>query len=240
MFVRNQSKLLNRVFVIAFCISAGCMMFSTNAFAQRYDKKTTVTFSAPVEIPGINAQTLPAGTYVIRLLDALSDRNVVQIFNKEENHLFATILAIPNFRLKATDKTVMTFAERAAGEPQAIRAWFYPGDNWGQEFVYPRKRALELAKITNQPVLYIPDEVAPFIIAPVTTAAEPPVVALKEAPVMAATPTGEAVPVAQVVEAPPVVQTASLPKTGSDVPFLALLGMMSIGVAFSMRPLCDR
>jgi hypothetical protein len=71
--------------------------------------------------------------------------------------------------LQATDKTVMTFGERAAGEPQTIRAWFYPGDNSGQEFVYPKKRAVELAKITNQPVLYIPDEVAPNILAPVKT-----------------------------------------------------------------------
>jgi LPXTG-motif cell wall-anchored protein len=239
MFARNESKRLIRVLVSAFCVVLIAMMLSTTAFAQRYDKKTTVTFSKPVEIPGISAQVLPAGTYVIRLLDALSDRNVVQIFNKDENHLFATILAIPNYRLKATDKTVMTFAERSAGDPQAIRAWFYPGDNWGQEFVYPKKRAVELAKITNQPVLYVPEEVAPFIVAPVKTAEEPPVVALKEAPVMAVKPTGETVPVAEVVVAPPV-QTARLPKTGSELPFLALLGVMSLGVAFSLRPLCDR
>ncbi len=31
--------------------------------------------------------------------------------------LGTTILAIPNYRLKATDKTVMTFSERAAGQP---------------------------------------------------------------------------------------------------------------------------
>jgi LPXTG-motif cell wall-anchored protein len=239
MFARNESKRLSRVLGSALCVGMIGMVLSTSAFAQRYDKKTTVTFSAPVEIPGPNAQVLPAGTYVVRLLDSLSDRNVVQIFNRDENHLYATILAIPNYRLKATDKTVMTFAERSAGDPQAIRAWFYPGDNWGQEFVYPKKRAVELAKITNQPVLYIPDEVAPFIVAPVKTASEPPVIALKEAPVMAIKPTGETVPVAAVVVAPPV-KTASLPKTGSELPFLALLGMMSLGVAFSLRSLCDR
>ena len=64
------------------------------------------------------------------LLDSLSDRHIVQVFNKDESHIYATILAIPNYRLRATDKTVMTFAERAEGDPQAIRAWFYPGDNW--------------------------------------------------------------------------------------------------------------
>src|SRR5438552_18409999 len=96
-------------------LTALLVVFSATASAQSWNKKTTVTFSAPVEIPGVNAQVLPAGTYVFKLLDSLSDRHIVQVFNKAENHVFATILAIPNYRLKATDKTVMTFAERKAG-----------------------------------------------------------------------------------------------------------------------------
>jgi hypothetical protein len=215
------------------------MMFSSAASAQPWNKKTTVTFSAPVEIPGVGAQVLPAGTYVFRLLDSLSDRHIVQIFNKDESHVYATILAIPNYRLKATDKTVMTFAERAAGEPQAIRAWFYPGDNSGQEFVYPKKRAVELAKTTRTPVIYIPDELAANIVAPVRTATEPPVIALKEVPLRAITPTGEEVAITEVVVPPPV-QTASLPKTAGSLPLMALMGLLSLGVAFSLRALCAR
>jgi hypothetical protein len=215
------------------------MTLSSTASAQTWNKKTRVTFSAPVEIPGVGAQVLPAGTYVFRLLDSQSDRHVVQIFNKDESHVYATILAIPNYRLQATDKTVMTFAERATGEPQAIRAWFYPGDNSGQEFVYPKKRAVELARITNQPVLYIPDEVAPNIVEPVKTATEAPVVALKEAPVMAVKPTGEEVAVTEVVVPPPV-QTASLPKTASSLPLLALMGLLSITVGLSLKALFAR
>ena len=236
MFARNR---LNRVLVIAFCVSVICTVLSTNAFAQRWDKKTTVTFSGPVEIPGVNAQVLPAGTYVFKLLDSVSDRHIVQVFNKDEDHIYATILAIPNYRLQATDKTVITFSERATGQPQAIRAWFYPGDNSGQEFVYPKKRAIELAKITNQPVLYIPDEIAPSIVAPVKAATEPPVIALREAPVMAVKPTGEFVPLAEVVVTPPV-QTASLPKTASGLPLLALGGFLSLLLACSLKSLCNR
>src|SRR5579864_1898402 len=182
MFARNVPKHLGRALVFAFSITVLCTLFTSSASAQPWNKKTTVTFSAPVEIPGVGAQVLPAGTYVFRLLDSLSDRNIVQVFNKDESHVYATILAIPNYRLRATDKTVMTFAERRAGDPQAIRAWFYPGDNWGQEFVYPKTKAVQLAKITRLPVLYIPDEVAPNIVAPVKEASEPPVIALKEVP----------------------------------------------------------
>ena len=239
MFARNLSKRLSRPLVIAVSMTALCMMFSGTASAQVWDKKTTVTFSAPVEIPGISAQVLPAVTYVFRLLDSLSDRNIVQIFNKDQSHLYATILAIPNYRLKATDKTVMTFAERAAGDPQAIRAWFYPGDNWGQEFVYPKAKAVQLAKVTNQSILFIPDEVATNIVAPVKAATEPPVVALKEVPVMAIKPTGEAIPLAEVVEPPPV-KTAKLPTTASDLPLVVLMGFLCLGIGVSMRQLCAR
>jgi hypothetical protein len=240
MFIQNLSKRWDRALGFAFGITLLCMMFSGTASAQTWNKRTSVTFSGPVEIPGVGAQVLPAGTYVFRLLDSQSDRHIVQIFNEDESHLYATILAIPNYRLQPTDKTVITFAERAAGEPQAIRAWFYPGDNSGQEFVYPKKRAVELAKITNQTVLYIPDEVAPNIVAPIKTPIEPPVIALKEVPLRAVEPTGKDVAIAEVVVQPPVQTAAHLPKTASGLPLLALIGVLCLGVAILIRPLCAR
>ncbi len=224
-------------------VLVGAMLSSTASAQQGWDKKTMVTFSAPVEIPGISAQVLPAGTYVFRLMDSPSDRHIVQIFNKDESHLFANILAIPNWRLKPTDKTVMTFAERRAGDPQAIRAWFYPGDNFGQEFVYPKTKAIELAKVANLPVLYIPDEVAPSIVAPVKVATEPAVVALVQAPVRAVEPAGREVAIEEVVEPPPpeALQTAAvLPKTASTIPLLALMGSLCLVVGFSLQRLCAR
>jgi len=153
----NVSKHWLRTLMLAFAVGVIWLMFSNTASAQTRNKKTTVTFSGPVEIPGVGAQILPPGTYVFKLLDSQADRHIVQVLSKDESHIFATILAIPNYRLKSTDHTVMTFQERAVGDPKAIRAWFYPGDNWGQEFAYPRKRATELAKMVDTPVLYIPD-----------------------------------------------------------------------------------
>jgi hypothetical protein len=227
-----------RVVAMIFCFSLVALTFLPSAKADEWNRKTIVTFSAPVEVPGVGAQTLPAGTYVFKIFDSLSDRHIVQIFNEAEDHVYTTILAIPNYRLKATDKTVMTFGERAAGQPEAIRAWFYPGRQWGEEFVYPKFRAVELAKITNQPVLFTPIELA--------TA---PVEALKTAPVEAVKPTGEEVKVAEVVELPPEVAAAkpvevaaaqSLPHTASLLPLVGLIGLLSLGAgvtlwAFSKR-----
>src|ERR1700675_349280 len=142
------------------CLAVLGVAFSTNARADETNRKTVITFSGPGEVPGVPLQgfgILPAGTYVFKVLDSQSNRDVVQILSKDELTVYATILAIPNYRLKVTDKTVMTFRERPAGEPEALRAWFYPGRQSGQEFVYGKTRALVLAKETHTEVLYTPD-----------------------------------------------------------------------------------
>src|SRR5438045_876802 len=150
-------------------------VLASNAIADEWNRKTLVTFSGPVEIPGVHLAgfgVLPAGTYVFKILDSQSDRHIVQIFDKSETTIYATILAIPNYRLKATDKTVITFRERPAGQPEALRAWFYPGRNWGEEFVYPKAKAMELAKTTNTPVLFTSVDIPLEVTTPIKSADE--------------------------------------------------------------------
>jgi len=234
-------KQLRAVGVVV-CLTLFFVLVVPTAMADDYNRKTVVTFSGPVEVPGVGAQTLPAGTYVFKILDSQSDRHIVQIFNQNETHLYTTILAIPNYRLKPTSKTVITFSERPAGQPEALRAWFYPGHEWGEEFVYAKSRAIELAKETNQPVLATPIELEAA-----------PVDALKTAPIVAVDPKGEPVELAQVVEHPPAptaetaaapapaaapvaVAAAELPKTASSLPLIALLGLLTLsaGMALSL------
>ncbi|MGC9945385.1 MAG: hypothetical protein ABSF64_03215 [Bryobacteraceae bacterium] len=215
-------------------------VLSPAAKADGWNQKTVMTFSGPVEIPGVHLKgwgVLPAGTYVFKLLDSQSDRHIVQIFNKDETQVIATILAIPNYRLKATGKTVVTFSERPAGQPEALRAWFFPGENFGQEFVYPKARAVELAKTVNQVVLFTPAEVPVEVDQPIKTVDEPVVAQLEQAPVMAIKPTGEEVElsaaVAPVPADEPIAQT--LPATASTMPLIALLGLLALGGAFVLR-----
>jgi len=219
---------------IAFIVS--CALFAVlTATAGQWDKLTTVTFSRPVELPGM---VLPAGTYVFMLADIPSSRHVVQVFNPEQNHLYGTFLALPNLRLKPTGDTVMRFEERPVTAPDALRAWFYPGDSFGQEFVYPKVKATELAATSH--VLVPAAEVTP---------AETPE-ELQEAPVIAITPEREEVEIAQAVEAPPIAAPApvaaaepapaELPKTASSIPLLALLGLSSLGLAGAFRWIATR
>jgi hypothetical protein len=224
-----------------------------------WNKKTVMTFSGPVEIPGVHLAgwgILPAGTYVFKLLDSQSDRHIVQIFNKDETEIYATILAIPNYRLQATDKTVITFSERPAGEPEALRAWFYPGRNWGEEFVYPKAKAIALAKTAKVPVLFTASELPAEVAEPIKSAESPIVLDMKRAPVLAFTPSGDEVKLAEVVTPPsdlvaesapapssqPAAEqttapapAAALPATGSTLPLIALSGLLMLFAAFALR-----
>ncbi len=155
-----------------------------------------MTFSAPVEIPG---KVLPAGTYVFKLLDSTANRNIVQIFDKDETKLYATILAIPDYRMTPSDKPIIQFEERASGAPPALKAWFYPGDTFGEQFVYPHERAVQLAKRTNQHVLSMNDEMTKHITAPVTSANHPSARQLQQADVTGVSPSGESVPPVKIV-----------------------------------------
>jgi hypothetical protein len=228
-----------------FGIAIMAAVLAPGARADDWNRKTTMTFSGPVEIPGVHLKgwgVLPAGTYVFKILDSQSDRHVVQIFNKDETVIYATILAIPNYRLKATDKTVVTFRERPAGEPEALRAWFYPGRNWGEEFVYPKAKAIVLAKETHLPVLYTEAALPVEVAEPIRTADAPVVVEMTRAPIMAIQPTGEEVALADVVTAPPAageVATA-LPATASSLPLIGLFGLMALLAAFATRTAVKR
>ena len=91
------------------CLTVLCLLAASTAKADERNHKTIITFSGPVEVPGVGQHLLPAGTYVFKLVDSSAFRHIVQIFNQDETHLLTTILAIPNYRFKATDKTVITF-----------------------------------------------------------------------------------------------------------------------------------
>lgn len=203
-------------------------LFATQAGAQTFNKRTTVTFSQPVEVPG---QVLPAGGYTFTVLESMTARNILQIWNEDKTRLITTILAIPDYRLEPTGDTVIEFHERPANAPKALRAWFYPGDNYGMEFVYPKARAIQLAEAAQEVV-------------PAETFEPTPTTNLRTIPLVAITPEKKEAPIAQAIQTtPPAAQNEpatvaqALPKTASPTPLIALFGLMFIGIAFGLKRL---
>ena len=143
-----------RVLKAVCCAAMLTVLAAPGVRADEWNKKTILTFSGPVQIPGA---TLPAGSYVFKLADLAGNRHVVQVFDKDEKKIIATLLAIPNDRLDASDEPVVLFSERPAGSPQAVKVWFYPGNRIGNEFVYPKSMAMKIAKANHQSVLAMDD-----------------------------------------------------------------------------------
>ena len=216
--------------VLGICVFVVIVMtLPTAVMADEWNKATKLTFNEPVEVPGM---VLEPGTYWFTLADSDADRNIVEIWNADRTHLIRTILAIPDYRLKPTGKTVIHFEERPSDSPEAIHSWFYPGDNYGQEFVYPKSRATQLAKQSNRPVLSTAE--------PAPTEAQQ----IKQAPVKAVTPNGDEIEVTEVVLSQPMTADAApprtLPKTASYLPLLGLAGLLALVSSCALRTAAKR
>jgi hypothetical protein len=134
-------------------ISIGTLLVLSNYHgrtrADDWTKMTKITFGEQVQVPGT---VLQPGTYTFKLADSQSNRHIVQIFNEDNTSLITTVMAIPNYRLEPTGKTVLEFGERPVDQPVTLEAWFYPGDNFGQEFVYPESEAKQLSQLNHTEV----------------------------------------------------------------------------------------
>lgn len=237
-------------------VAFGSMGF---AVADQWDKKTTITIDEPVQLP---TTTLQPGTYVIKLLATSSaDRHTVQFFDKDETHIVTTILAIPNERVRPTGKSVFAFWETPAGQPKALRAWFYPGDNFGQEFAYPKDEALRISARNSNVRVPINEEKTTEV-STTTAAAEPapppaPVATAEPAPAAAPAPAPAPAPVEVAAAQPPApapIDNSSdaqrvnatlapapapaadtLPQTASNLPLCGLFGVLSLAAALGLK-----
>jgi hypothetical protein len=138
-----------------------CAMLTAMAHAAEPAKQTQFSTNGPVEVPGMMLDT---GQYLFKLIEPEAQRNVLQVFETVQlwtgdgTRLLSTMLTMPNYDLPSTDKTVFTFFERGSQQPKALRIWFAPGRRYGQELVYPKAQAAELAKTVGRGVLSLPAE----------------------------------------------------------------------------------
>lgn len=134
--------------------AAALLLAPTLVFASQWNKMTRLTVNEPVAIPGA---VLTPGEYVVKLADSPANRHIVRFMNADQTEVIATVLAMPNRRMEPTGDTQLGFYETPAGEPVALRAWFYPGDNFGQEFVYPDNQARRISTRAKRNVLATDD-----------------------------------------------------------------------------------
>jgi hypothetical protein len=210
-------------------------LMAPNALADQWNKRTILTVNEPIQVPG---KVLQPGKYVMKLMDSPADRHIVQIYNGDESHIVTTILALPNYRLQPTGKTEFSFWETPPGQPRALRAWFYPGDNFGQEFAYPKNEAVNIAQYTKTSVpTTAAENESQLTTASVGTVNEQG----QEQPLnenyqqQTQTETAQATPPPAPEQQQPAPAPQALPKTASPLPLIGLLGLISLAGFFTMR-----
>ena len=138
-------------------VGLGLALFASAAQAQTEDKKTYFTFSGPIAVPGA---TLPAGKYLFRIADPTTGRRVIQVMSSDQKKSFAMLNTIPDTRREPAKDATVAFYETAKGTPAAVKAWWYPGESTGYQFIFPRTQAIKIAKDTGKPVLTTKTEAA--------------------------------------------------------------------------------
>ena len=232
-----QSRITKRSF-IAFISMTGLALAIgltvSRAQADEWDKKTILTIDQPMQVTDT---LLQPGQYVFKLLDSQSDRHIVQIYNADQNHLISTVMAIPNYRIQPTGKSHFMMWETPAGSPKALRAWFYPGDNLGQEFPYPKHlqqiSSIQTASSTPAPPPEPAAETQPVVAQPEVEQQREVVVAQNTPPPPVETqePEQQPAPVQPPVQSAP----AELPKTASPYPLFRFAGLVLLGLGGLVR-----
>lgn len=240
-----------RTFLTATALTGLISSFGAIAHAQTDDYRTYFTFSAPVTLPGV---TLPAGRYLFRLADPTTGRKVISVLTADGRPL-AMLHTIPNQLTRAPQNAEVRFMETPANVPPAIKTWWYPGKSIGYEFIYPMQQALQLAKVTPEPVLTTRTETTDFEKAelarisaagapiPVTVSETPPPVApsgrAQQGEVAAAGDTRAPIAAAQDPQADERARSVGrtqLPQTASLLPTMALFGLLAILVGVALVP----
>jgi hypothetical protein len=225
-----------KVIVLTLILVLAGVLAAPQAKGDDWNKQTILTLDEPMEIPG---QVLQPGKYRMQLLDNESNRHIVEIYNEDGSQLIARLLTVPIFRVTPTDKTELGFWETPAGQPRALRSWFYPGDSFGDEFAYSPERREQLARAMMQPAAPAPAP-APREEA---KAAPPPPAPPPAREEQAAPPPAPAPPPQPQAQAPPPAPPAPappMPQTASDLPLVALLGLSLLAGSAVLRILSRR
>jgi hypothetical protein len=246
-----------RTLALAFTAAMLLLTLNPAARATEWEKTAVITFPYTVQVPGA---VLGTGTYVFKLNESPSNRNMVMIYDQNQQRLVTSVLAVPAFRLDMNNNDIIRFSERPAGQPPAVAEWFYPGDNYGQQFVYTNYQPRQVAQLTpteqstSQDMTTTPsqDTSTPAATSQPTTPSDASQTTAPQTDTTpAATPdtsntqTDTTTPAPAAPAAPAdntnsnatttSTDTAQLPKTASPLPLVGLMGLLFAAAAFGLR-----
>jgi hypothetical protein len=162
--------------------------------------------------------------------------------------VFATVLTVPHQLKPGEDikNTTFIYYPASEGMPAALRTWYAPhpdASGGGHDIVYEQSRAKQLARASHSSVVAYEGEQADLNTVPLSVVTPEATVETYTLPTPSMTSSTTSTTTETTVTTPPAsdpVQTAEtqpmdMPRTASNVPLLALLGLASIGAAAAIR-----
>jgi hypothetical protein len=221
-----------RTAAFAFVIAAGASL----AQAAPAEAKSGLAIAQSTQIPGA---VLAPGQYVIRELDHLSDRTILEVAAPNGAKVIATFLSFPNARLKGKAGSVRYWTAPQDGN-KVLRAWVDPSDGVAREFVYPKAEAVAIAKTATEPVAAIDPDSVPELKGKATlTEDDLKVIQLWSLAMTMVDPATKAKEIRAVkldVTQPKVASAAPrLPRTATNGPLISLLGLAALLAGASLK-----
>ncbi len=188
-----------------------------------------MTVTEPVDVGGT---ILQPGTYRIKVVPLQENRDMLQVRSVDKSEVFATVLSTNHPRMEKRVKSHFVYYPATAELPMALRTW-YPANvgSGGHDIVYPRDRALELARRVQEPVPAY-EAAGPVTEELLKTVAVQPVYEERTGAAVAPAPA----PPVQVAEK----QERRMPRTASQVPLAAGMGLLALVGAAALGRLVHR
>src|SRR5260370_11790359 len=98
-------------------------IFTTAARADEWNKRTTIAINQAIQIQDV---VLQPGSYVLKLVNLPSERNLVEVLNQAENRVITTVFTVPVQRNEPAEDNEFKFYASATAEAPAFYTWFYP------------------------------------------------------------------------------------------------------------------
>ncbi|HEY6330557.1 MAG TPA: hypothetical protein VI756_14565 [Blastocatellia bacterium] len=123
---------MNRFKMTAITLGLLSGYFMPSLRADDMNKETRLTIDGPLQVQDT---VLAPGKYVFMLTDPNNDRTVVSIYDADRTHLEGIVIGVPAYRMDAGAKQMFTISQLQGDQQAKLRTWFFPGDNYGVEFV---------------------------------------------------------------------------------------------------------
>jgi hypothetical protein len=128
--------MVNRNIVWRLCVAVALTMGLTQSAATSSlgERTTYITFSQPVQLPGVE---LRAGTYIFERAEPLGAPSIVRVLSRDR--AIPYYLGFTNFAERPSGtaaNAVVSFGESRIGEPAPVTAWWPSGELRGHQFIY--------------------------------------------------------------------------------------------------------